>query len=67
MEKNRKIRGPQARKRGATKPLLETYTRYSGVDHREQKKKVFGSSNSSFLRNFVGGRHIFLIVLKSVF
>ena len=33
--------------------ILETYTRYSGVDDEEQKKKVFCVFNDCFLRNLV--------------
>ena len=33
---------------------LQIYTRYSWVADEEQKKKVLGVSNGSYLRSFVG-------------
>ena len=34
---------------------ITNYTKYSGVDDVEQKKKVLGVLNGSFFSNLVGG------------
>ena len=65
IEKFRKVQGTQAVIGEATRPKHETYNRCSRVDDEEQKK-VLSVFNGSFLRNFVGGDHIFFNFLKRV-
>ena len=47
MEKIQEILGATSCKRGATRPQFKTYTRYSRVDDKEQKK-VLGVFNGCF-------------------